>query len=154
MQGFDDLENFRNWWMNHRPINTPAEKSLVSTPDTHGVVLYRQAPYQVELFTVRPNCEIPEHIHPNVDSYEVYVSGDIAFTLDGNVYTQHDCGASLRVPPSGVHGGKFGERGGCFISIQKWLNNVQPTFVGDDWVDGVSRKSYYETFNTAKAAGN
>lgn len=31
------------------------------------------------------------------------------------------------------HGGIFGKKGGCFLSMQKWLNGVPPSFVGHDW---------------------
>lgn len=144
---FDDLAGFKEWWLTHRPINTPAKNAIVYTPDTHGVVLYREAPYQVELFSVRPNCVIPEHIHPNVDSYEVFVSGDIKFSRNSEIYEQNTIGSFLRVTPKDWHGGHFGQRGGCFISIQKWLNDVEPSFVGDDWRAKDSTRSYRETFN-------
>lgn len=135
MEAFDDLAEFLNWWLAHRPINTPETDSLVYQKDTHGVVLYRQAPYQVELFIVQPNSEIAPHIHPNVDSFEVFVSGDINFSCNGQWFDQNHLGVHIRVKPSSWHGGKFGERGGCFLSVQKWLNDTKPTFVGNDWRD-------------------
>jgi len=142
---FDDLENFKNWWISNRSINTPKENALSHVNDTHGVVLYRQDCYQVELFNVKPNSEIKPHIHPNVDSFEMFVGGDISFMCDDVWYDQDLIGATIRVPPSSYHGGKFGERGGCFISIQKWLNNKTPRFVGDDWVDKENNLSYRES---------
>lgn len=142
---YDDLTAFMNWWMNLRPINTPTQNALSHVADTHGVVLYRQGQYQVELFNVKPNSEIPAHIHPNVDSYEVFVGGDIEFMRDGFWYKQEQIGANIRVTPNSWHGGKFGERGGCFLSIQKWLNDVEPKFVGDDWTGDDNSKSYKES---------
>jgi len=135
MENFDDLEGFLHWWLAHRPMNTPENDALVYQKDTHGVVLYRQPPYQVELFIVQPNSEIVPHVHPNVDSFEVYMSGDINFSCDGQWFNQNQLGAQIRVRPSSWHGGKFGKRGGCFLSVQKWLNDVTPTFVGNDWRD-------------------
>jgi len=143
---FDDLPHFKDWWLQNRPLNTPQDDALRYVGDVHGVVLYRQDPYQVELFITKPNSEIIPHVHPNVDSFEVYVSGDIKFTKDGEVYDQNKLGSSLRVYPNNYHGGVFGERGGCFISIQKWLNGVKPTFVGDDWKDLVQSKSYADSY--------
>lgn len=140
---FDDLENFKNWWMSNRPINTPKD-SNVYVAETHGIVLYRQDNYQVEMFSVRPNSEIEPHIHPNVDSFEVYISGDISFMCNGEWFSQNNIGDCIRVYPNSWHGGKFGEKGGCFLSIQKWLNNVSPKFVGDDWKDKKDTKSYAE----------
>lgn len=113
-----------------------------------SVVLFRQGPFQVEMFTVLPReggSIVKEHGHPNVDSYEVYLCGEIKFTLQGKrVYSDemvlqksHDgsallCGQSIRVPPNVYHGGIFGEKGGSFLSIQHWLNGT-PTSVGLDW---------------------
>ena len=77
--GFDDLEAFLHWWLANRPMNTPDNWALVHQKDTHGTVLYRQGQYQVEMFTVEPNSEIVPHVHPNVDSFEVYIGGDIKF---------------------------------------------------------------------------
>jgi quercetin dioxygenase-like cupin family protein len=141
---FDDVEIFRNWWLNHRPINTPSD-GVVFVADTHGIVLYRQPPYQVELFMMKPNTEIKPHIHPNVDSFEVYMGGDVDFLCDDKRHVTNVLGDSIRVHPQSWHGGKFGPRGGCFLSVQKWLNGVNPTFVGNDWHDADSHTSYGQT---------
>lgn len=128
----DDLEGFLHWWMTERVIQAvPGEDRTVFNGELSGVVLYRQPPYQVQLFIIPPNCEIDDHIHPNVDSYEVYVSGDIKFRIAGEVSEEN----VIRVLPTTYHGGSFGPKGGCFISVQKWLNDVAPTSVGADWVD-------------------
>lgn len=129
----DDLENFLQWWMENRNIQVDFEdlNRLVFDDQLSGVVLYRQPPYQVQLFLVPPNCEIDDHTHPNVDSYEVYVNGDVDFRVNGEISSEH----VIRIHPTTSHGGSFGERGGCFISVQKWLNDVTPSSVGADWKD-------------------
>ena len=145
MTDYDDLAGFLEWWMNTRPINTPPENSLVYQKDTHGVVLYRQPPYQVELFIVQPNSEIVPHLHPNVDSFEVFVSGDINFMCDGVWFDHNIIGNQIRVNPTSWHGGLFGQRGGCFLSVQKWLNGVEPSFVGNDWQDRDNNAAYKDS---------
>jgi quercetin dioxygenase-like cupin family protein len=142
---YDDLAQFKDWWINARPINTPEVNALSHVAETHGVVLYRQGPYQVELFNVKPNSTIPLHIHPDVDSFEVFVGGDIEFICNGVSEKQNVLGGSTRVLPSSWHGGNFGKRGGCFISIQKWLNGVEPKFVGDNWAAEDNSLSYKES---------
>lgn len=132
---FDDLTAFKHWWESGRFINTPVEHAVSQAGVIHGVVLYRQAPYQVQLFIMPPNSSIDDHIHPNVDSYEVFIGGDIVFRCNGESYKQNTLGNCIRVEPSSWHGGVFGEQGGCFLSIQKWLNGVPPTTVGHDWRD-------------------
>ena len=140
MNGYDDLEAFKVWWENTRPFSPPIEDPVTQAGAIYGVVLYRQAPYQVQLFIMPPNSSIEDHIHPNVDSFEVFVGGDIAFRCNGEEYAQNILGASIRVFPDSWHGGKFGERGGCFLSVQKWLNGVPPTSVGHDWHDASNNK--------------
>jgi len=135
MNRYDDLEAFKQWWEHTRPFNPPIEDPVTQAGVIYGVVLYRQPPYQVQLFIMPPNSSIEDHIHPNVDSFEVFVGGDIAFRCNGETYAQNVLGASIRVLPDSWHGGVFGERGGCFLSVQKWLNGVPPTSVGHDWHD-------------------
>ena len=131
----ESLEKFLHWWLSARPMNTPNELPTNFNGTLSGAVLYRQEPYQVQLFIVQPNSDIEAHIHPNVDSYEVYVGGDINFMCDNVEYKNNAIGNCIRVKPNSWHGGKFGERGGCFLSVQKWLNGVIPTSVGNDWHD-------------------
>lgn len=143
MNQFDDLCAFKDWWLAVRPMNSPNDGTTF-VADTHGVVLFRQEPYQVEMFLVKPDSEIPPHIHPNVDSFEVYISGDITFMCNGEYFDQNIIGDTIRVLPNSWHGGTFGKSGGCFLSIQKWMNGVKPKFVGDDWQDKENTSSYGE----------
>lgn len=141
----DSLDEFKDWWLANRVINTPTDDSLNFVADTHGVVLFRHNEFQVELFVVKPNSEIKPHIHPNVDSFEVFISGDINFMCNDEWFDKNIIGLTIRVKPNSFHGGLFGENGGCFLSIQRWLNEVKPTFVGNDWADKESNLSYKDS---------
>lgn len=92
-----------------------------------GVCLYRNGPWQVELFSVQPNGAFPPHRHPNVDSIEVHLSGDLRLTVRGKLAKR-----ITRIRPRDWHGGTSGP-GGTFLSVQRWLNDVAPTSVGLDW---------------------
>ena len=98
-------------------------------------MLYRKGCFQVQLFTVAPNIEIPDHIHPNMDSYEVHVGGDIAFRVNGEFNNPKNnlMPGVTRIRPTDFHGGSFGKRGGLFLSVQHWLNGVEPSSAGEDW---------------------
>ena len=147
----DELTQFMHWWRNTREINiNPYEDRVIHAGDTAGVALYREGEYQVELFIVQPNSIIIPHIHPNVDSYEDYIAGDIDFVLEGKMYNYLTVNEPLRVHPNSWHGGMFGNRGGTFISIQRWLNGVSPKFVGDDWVAKDDTASYNESTEKLK----
>lgn len=113
--------------------------------DVTGVLFLRDPPYQIELFIVPPHTVIPEHTHPNVTSYEMYLGGDIRFSHSGrwvtedNYIRQHDDtlkGTLIEVKTSDLHGGVFGPSGGVFMSIQKWINDTDPHSVAYDY-DGV-----------------
>lgn len=153
----DMLAEFKDWWLESRPLKIPFDNLVGMDARVCTAVIYRSPPWQVQLIIFAPNIVVPEHKHPNVDSFEVYLSGDIEFTLEGKVLTtiadgefadfaglHPKMGESIRVLPSSWHGGKSGPKGGLFLSIQCWLNGVKPTDVGSDWVhrDGEERKNY------------
>ena len=115
-----------------------------------SILWYREDDIQIQLFAVPPGYIIPEHTHPNVDSYELLVGGDIKFSKNGKWVTDSDLitagrrsesvhpyqGSLVRVHPDTPHGGAFGPKGGIFMSIQQWLNEVEPHCVSADY-DGV-----------------
>lgn len=138
----DKLEEFLNWWLDTREFKPPKDTPVDFGNDRYsGAILYRDGQFQVQLLTVKPISVIPEHIHPNIDSYEVYISGDIVFSLEGEKSKGMEPFESIRVKPSNWHGGTFGDTGGCFLSVQHWLNDVKPTSVGYDWHDKEGHES-------------
>ncbi len=117
-------------------------------------VQYRKPPFQVEILRPIPNMIIPEHTHPNIDSFEVHLAGDTEFSHHGKWVSRgfdhndirdtkyfkrvDECFyinglLCIEVKHTDVHGGCFGKRGGLFMSIQHWLNDVEPTCVGLDY---------------------
>jgi len=134
---FDDLAAFASWWLQTRAFKPPFDAITVYGNMT-GMVLYRDGCYQVQMFMAQPNSVAPSHIHPNVDSYELFLSGDLDFIIDGIKYSHKDAigySAPVRIYPSYWHEGITGPLGGAFLSMQKWLNNTPPSCVGKDWVD-------------------
>jgi hypothetical protein len=150
---FDDLEHFKNWWMKYRPFNPPMTDQIIQHGTVQGVVLFRQYPYQVQLFITRNKSVITPHIHPNVDSFEVFLTGDMTFMADGILYSQATTGDSTRVLPSCWHGGFTGENGASFLSIQKWLNGEIPSSVGNDWADK-NGNTFAQVFDASNFQGD
>ena len=143
----DELSNFANWYLNSGDIDriyTPFKEPLLFVEKVTSVVIYRNKPFQVELITCLPNTVIPEHKHPDVDSYECFLYG-MKFTHSGEVILSDEQALeeqngypvnayhTIRVKPNDLHGGTASKNGGCFLSIQHWLNNVEPTHVGNNW---------------------
>ena len=147
----DELTDFLNWYLDAGlRIFTPLDNSIHFVENLTSTCIYRHEQFQVEFVTVKPNTYIPPHTHPNVDSYEVALRG-MEFYSDGKTTLpmwfadQLDpVGKSLssahhmkvRIQPSTEHSAKSGPEGGCFLSVQKWLNGVAPSAVGMDWKGG------------------
>ena len=144
----DPLEQFlRQFLTKGSPIGyVPLNGAVRYIDGVTAVLWYRKAPFQIQMFVVPPNHIIPEHTHPNVDSYEVYVGGQIKFSHSGKFIiseadfmtpNEHGCskvrGGIIRVRPNDLHGGVFGASGGVFFSVQRWLNGVQPHCVSADY---------------------
>jgi hypothetical protein len=144
---FDPLTQFMQWWLAGRYISTPDTGTQASFNEGFsGIVLFRERHYQVQLFIIEPNSISLSHVHPNVDSYEVFVGGDLQFTVEGVAYgagsfkTEDPLynlvkGVGNRFLPTAWHDGITGEGGASFLSIQRWLNGVSPHSIADDWID-------------------
>ncbi len=83
----------------------------------NAMVLCRLPPYQVELFSGVGPGEFPQHSHPNVDSIEVMLCGEVGFIVDGKRMITDEmlatlapdgalalCGTLFRVRPNQLHG--------------------------------------------------
>jgi hypothetical protein len=155
----DDLSIFLQWVLNDLPSlwAIPKANSVWRVGEVMSTLLYREAPYQVQMFSVPENTIIPEHTHPNVDSYEVYLGGNIRFSFEGEyVHSKEELetdedglckarGSIIRVRPNNRHGGVFGPGGGVFLSVQKWLNGVQPHCVAMDYVGVCMNEDHYNS---------
>ena len=142
----DELSTFLVWFFEVRPFfYVPSKGGLNFVDGAHTITLYRVEDKQVQMILMDPDIEIPEHVHPNVDSYEVALNG-MTFTHSGQelvnyatdqevteagLYMNH--GLCVRVKPNDLHGGNSSPDGAVFISVQHWLNGVTPTSVEKDW---------------------
>ena len=143
----DELSNFAYWYLTSGEVDkfyTPIKNGLLFIEGVSGIVLYRNEQFQVELFICQPNLVIPEHTHPDVDSYEFFLHG-MKFTHSGETVINNEealleqdgfpinAYQTIRVKPNDPHGGTASKYGGAFISIQHWLNDVDPTHVSSNW---------------------
>lgn len=148
----DPLEYFLNWFKDSSPKFglIPLLDAVHKIEDVMSVTWLRHEQFQVQLFIVPPNYVIPEHTHPNVDSFEFYLGGQSKFSLFGEwiideneIKLPSDFGLSrvrehsIRVLPNSPHGGVFGPSGGVFMSVQHWLNGVEPHCVSSDYTGKV-----------------
>lgn len=128
----DSISLFLKDWLSNKILAPTENKNLVQRyGNLTSTRLYRSGKFQVELLSVLPNTEIPDHMHPNMDSYEVYIGGDITFRAGALELTPTSTGQYLRIRPNCPHGGTFGTSGGVFLSVQEW--NISPLSAGQDW---------------------
>ena len=81
----DDLERFCDWFLKNMPVigAVPFAGAVSKIQDVTSILLFRMDQFQVQMFAVPEGTIIPEHTHPNVDSIEVYVGGNIHFSHGG-----------------------------------------------------------------------
>jgi hypothetical protein len=111
-----------------------------------SMIVYREPPFQVELVIWMPGCVVPAHRHPNIDSIQLAVSGELTLLLGSDEATTNELVARsktwkaetlakrpVRVRASDWHGGKTGSTGATFFSFQQWTEGSKQTAAGIDW---------------------
>lgn len=145
----DPLEKFADWFLGETfSLLRPPMYGVHYFGDLMSVILFRDDEFQAELFIVRPGAteRCGEHGHPDVDSMEVAISGELYFTLEGQLVCPRRSSRQIasdgslekylhrvRVYPNQSHTAFVGKDGGCFLSLQRWLNGVKPSSIGLNW---------------------
>jgi quercetin dioxygenase-like cupin family protein len=124
------------------PVDVPVSRfqersSDPNTPDGLVVtrVLDRRGQFQAEIVCILASEKggtFGEHRHPNVNSIEWFLGGDLNFVVK-NQPIQTECHGLLWVRSQDWHAVKVGPKGGMLISIQHWDKGVEPTSVGHNW---------------------
>jgi hypothetical protein len=143
---FETVIEFKDWWLKAGcPIRPPFANAIYTTEMSHTLVLYRVGPFQVELCTCKPNSQAPMHSHPGVDSYFIYLTGNIDFGLSDGSFTDSASlqregkggahllmGQGAHAMSGAMHTLKVKEEGGAFLSFEKW-NGRTPDSVTVNW---------------------
>lgn len=139
------LKEFSEWYFLNNgdgllgaPLNVPDHPVKIS-PELGlcEFVLFREKQYQAVLITLFAGKEIPPHSHPNVDSIDVHLTGT-GESFIGRWYAppadmeKGPLGNRLPIPANVPHWG-HATTDVAVISLQKWKNDVPPTFITDDW---------------------
>jgi hypothetical protein len=151
----DPLYEFACSFLEEKPLADyiGAADTFSRIAEVKALLLFREGSFQVQIFTVPPYYIVPAHTHPNVESIEVYVGGQIRFSHRGNfVFEGRDPVDNLdispfkwrmlRVSPEDRHGAVVGATGAVFISIQRWLNDIEPHCVAADYTGPVMDASH------------
>jgi quercetin dioxygenase-like cupin family protein len=160
----DDLYTFTRWFISEcSSVPAPPFKDgVVRVGQFTGITLFRQPPYQVQLWTCDPNSNIPEHGHPGVDVVQIYLWGQVHLTHQGQPVVSDDMmvekegksaayGATIRVRPGETHGAKIGPMGGSFLTLQKWIDG-EPRSVDTAWEGEPLSEDHSKRIADAQAA--
>ena len=142
---FDPLEAFVHWYL-RQPFALPPGvlAGVHHVSDFSGLTLYRDDQFQAQLWLCQPGSEIKDHCHPSIDTYQIYVSGQVYLRLNGKPVVKpediHEMadgranknGFAIRVRPTDYHGATIGPKGGAFLNLQRWLNGP-PQSAELDW---------------------
>lgn len=122
------LRRFTFWWLKNRPIAPPLD-SVTHAGEFAGVVLYREEPFQVQLWIGKPNATIPTHSHPHVDTYEAIIAGGAEFVTEKDEWLK----SLLRIRDNEPHSGLMSAKGVSFLSFQRWEDGRHLTSIHLDW---------------------
>lgn len=160
---FDELDAFARWYLGTvGPVPYSPIEAVSKVGPFTGLVLYRDGQFQAQLWICDPNSEIPSHCHPNVDSLQIYVAGQVYLTLNGEQVVKPEdvretaegviarSGFCLRVRPTDYHGAQIGPAGGAFMTIQRWLDG-KPKSVELDWEGDPVDTEHKEKLDAAAA---
>lgn len=142
------LEEFAEWYRdNGFPIRPPFEDPVYVTDISYSYVLYREGQYQAELYLVRPNTSSPDHSHPGVENIIMVWGGNVNTRQNGKLldYSQYyqqpntdgtnqlfgKC--SDKLTDGETHALIAGDKGGAFLSLEKWPEGVKPNSVTINW---------------------
>lgn len=145
LPAYDPLMAFANWLIQQPGYAIPLSqhKGVTRIGSFSGLVLFRQPPFQAQLWICDPGSHIPKHRHPNVDQIHVFISGNAAFNINDKpaipvpAIAKPDGVSSLqgmiaRVMPGDTEEAFIGEQGWAFVTIQHWLKG-EPTSAELDW---------------------
>ncbi len=150
---FETLRSFAKWYLRDwetgmMPVMIPPAFDRVarlggrfSSRRSSGCVLFRDGRFQVEMIVFSAGYKIPNHSHPNVDSYDVHLCGNGETYVDGRRMDpvssdkkrgRHPLVWALRLGAGVPHWGMVTEDT-AYLSIQGWRNGIKPSFIVDDW---------------------
>jgi hypothetical protein len=140
------VEQFTTWWLSNKPIMPPFEDGTFFTDLAAACILYRDGPFQVEIYVSKPDTEATWHSHPGVDSVLMYLTGNLVFGKDGEYRTNDEWqkphpnnnhvhslfGQYDTLKDNQLHNLKTQKEGGAFFSFEKWHERV-PNSVTVNW---------------------
>lgn len=159
---FSTVHEFAKFWLDQgHPIKPPFDNPVYTTDIAYSTVLFRQDNCQVELYTCKPNTEAPWHNHPGVDSFFMYLGGNMEFGKPDGTFTDLSMfqlpardgthlllGQTSEALDGAKHTLRVGPEGGSFLSFEKWNEKI-PTSVTVNWTGDPVGNEHKETLSNS-----
>jgi hypothetical protein len=142
---WNDVYQFKDWWVENRPIFPPFKNGTFITDLAYSLCLFRSGQFQVELYIIKPNSTSPEHAHPGVDSVFMYLGGNIEFGKEDGSYndlsldqveqengTHKLFGRTAEAMDGAMHSVRTFDQCGAFLSFEHWKTK-EPDSVVLNW---------------------
>ena len=136
---WESVNDFCEWWIAVGcPIAPPAETVHLSD-DATSIALFRSGQFQVELYLIHPNPNLPIHEHPDVEVIKMRL--DCFDTCDGVVKKTTSNPSSPTLVQGVSHGGGENFKAGTgaensgfgLLAFEKWREGLTPTTVAARW---------------------
>lgn len=120
-----DTESFAEWYVkNNTPFMPPPGVEIFRTDDATSFCMFRKGQFQVELYLIHPQPNVPIHEHPGVEVVEVAIT-DTVVNIIPVLKNGQSHGSGVRE--------KANVAGYPLISIQRWHPKLTPTTVASRW---------------------
>ena len=135
---WQSVREFATWWCdNGSPICPPSDTVNLSD-DATSFSLFRRGQFQVELYLIHPDPNLPQHGHPDVEVIKMRL--DTYLSSEHRMIKTTSKEASSTLFQGQTHGAgiNFKETGGMntgfgLLAFQKWKDGLQPTTVAARW---------------------
>jgi|TARA_B100001094_G_scaffold318911_1_gene363035 hypothetical protein len=136
---WDSVNEFCKWWVSAGcPIAPPAEKVHLSD-DATSFALFRSGQFQVELYLIHPNPNLPIHEHPDVEVIKMrldsfspcgsFVKKTTYYPASETLFQGRSHGAGINFKDAET----TDSSGFGLLAFQKWREGLTPTTVAARW---------------------
>lgn len=133
---WDSCYEFGKWWFDNKmPIMIPTDYRVYCSDDATSICLFRHKQFQIEMYLIFPDPNLPVHEHPGVEVIKtrlnLYENNKLAVQQhsSGTLFTGQSHGAGINFKELDVS-----EKSGFpLVAIQKWDDGLTPTTVASRW---------------------
>lgn len=122
---WSNLEEFATWWLNIKmPVIFPTNPEVYMSDDATAISLFRKGRFQVELYLIHPQPQVPVHEHPGVEVIKVRSGLTSGLALSSVLRRNESHGSGMKLEAE--------VKGFPLLAIQHWQTR-DPTTIASMW---------------------